>query len=82
MAEARRGKSQDDTTTVRTFKKGERISVEVIAREGQRLTLRIVDTGQELVHEALYPPPWKPGERKRVVIELLETDRRVKKIRP
>ena len=50
------GQPKEATSAGKTFKRGDKIRVEVVDWEGNRCTLRVLDTGQEIVHEALHLP--------------------------
>ena len=64
------------------FKKGDKIQVEIVAREGDRFTLRAIETGQEdILHEGCHLP-WEIGRRLWVTIVSIDPDGRIKKIKP
>jgi CRISPR/Cas system CSM-associated protein Csm3 (group 7 of RAMP superfamily) len=66
----------------RKVKQGDKVQVEVTAREGRALHLRIIDTGQEdFIFQSDYTP-WKVGMRLRVRVAAVSADGQVKKINP
>lgn len=66
---------------VKAFKAGDQVKVNVVAKEGNRYTLREVETTQgDIIHEGYLP--WEIGQRLKVAVVSIGTDGRIKKIRP
>jgi len=64
------------------LKPGDRVQIEVIAKEGRVFHLRIVETGQEDFLFQMDYAPWKVGTRQRVRVAAVGADGLVKKINP
>ena len=75
------GKARGGPAASKPLKRNQKIRVEVVAKDGNRYTLRIPGTEQEIVHEALHLP-WQVGDRQNVTIVSMEPDGRIKQIRP
>ncbi len=74
-------KPDSNASTGKLFKKGDKIRVEVVAREGNRYTLRVPETSQqEIFHEAIHLP-WQVGDHQSVTIVSVGPDGQIKKVR-
>lgn len=59
---------------------GDKVKVEVVASEGRRHRLRLVDTGEEIDHEQQVP--WTRGDRLTVRVKAVDDEGRITAIRP
>ena len=72
----------DSVSASKTFKKGDKVRVEIIAKDGNRFTLRVTepDHNEQVVFEKPYWPK-SVGEKLKVTIESVGPDGQIKKVR-
>ncbi len=65
---------------MKTFRRGDRVQVEVMAKEGNTFTLRVLDTGQDDLQLTARHLNWQVGERFRARVVEVRGDGRIRKV--